>query len=69
VLKRIVEIPLDGSGSMILAEVDADEHESDAFVPATNVGEVVERFGGSVQSALDTTIRPTAMMMMGLLHG
>lgn len=63
--KRIVEIPLDDEGTVVLAELDEDEQ---AFTPATNLDKVAERFGGSVQAALDKTIKPTALLIMQKLR-
>lgn len=59
--KRIIEIPLDEE-QKILAEIDEDDYdEDDALAPVSRMSpDAIEHVAGSVQSAIDSTVAPTA---------
>jgi hypothetical protein len=48
----MVEVPLEGDGSM-LVEVELDEEEQDGMVPAAGVGEMAARATQTLQEALE----------------
>jgi hypothetical protein len=51
-MKRMVEVPLNGGGSM-LVEVELDEEEQDGMVPAARAGEMAVRATHTLQEALE----------------
>ena len=51
-MKRMVEVPLEGGGSM-LVEVELDEEEQDVMVPAARAGELAARATQTLQEALE----------------
>ena len=59
--KRIIEIPLDEE-QKIFAEIDEDDYdEDDALAPVSRMSpDAIEHVEGSVQSAIDSTVVPTA---------
>ena len=67
--KQIVQIPLDDD-RVIFAEVEADDllEQGDGLAPIASPEELVARAGGSVRSALDSVIRPTAETVFGRLQ-
>ncbi|MBA2694596.1 MAG: hypothetical protein H0U62_01800 [Actinobacteria bacterium] len=69
-MKRLVEIPLDDSGAVVIAEVEVDDDNEDGYVRAAirTPDEVADKVGGSVQSALEKMIRPTAALVMDQLR-
>jgi hypothetical protein len=48
----MVEVPLEGDGSM-LVEVELDEEEQDVMVPAARAGELAARATQTLQEALE----------------
>jgi hypothetical protein len=67
--KQVVQIPLDDE-RVVFAEVEADElFEGDGLAPIANPEELAQRAGGSVRSAMESVIAPTAETIFGRLEG
>lgn len=67
--KLIVKIPLDDE-RVVFAEVEADELlEGDGLAPIANPEELAQQAGGSVRSAMESVITPTAGTIFARLDG
>jgi hypothetical protein len=66
-MKRVVEIPLDDAGGVVLAEIDETEEDL-GFTRAATPEELLEKAGGSVRAALERVVRPTAQVVMEQLQ-
>ena len=68
-VKQIVQVPLDDE-RVVFAEVDAGWLlEGDGLAPIANPEELARRAGGSVQSAMELVIAPTAGTIFARLEG
>ena len=65
-MKRMVEVPLDDGGSM-LVEVELDEEEQDGMVPAARAGEMATKATQTLQEALEQ-VRPGAEAVVAKLR-
>ena len=65
-MKRMVEFPLQGGGSM-LVEVELDEAEQDGMVPAARPGEVAAKAKQTFEQALEQ-IKPGAEAIVARLQ-
>jgi hypothetical protein len=66
--KQVVEVPLDDQ-RVVFAEIDADGLLDDGLAPIANPEELAQRAGGSVQTAMESVITPTAETIFGRLEG
>ena len=67
--KQIVQIPLDDE-RVVFAEVDVGGLlEGEGLAPIANPEELARRAGGSVRSAMESVIAPTAETIFGRLEG
>ncbi len=57
-MKRMVDVPLEGGGSMLI-EVELDEDEQDGMVPAARAGDMAAKATQTLQEALEQ-IKPGA---------
>jgi hypothetical protein len=67
VSKHLIEIPLDESGAVVVAEVLDDDI---GMVPAgaeRGTAAIAERLGGSVEASLEKVVIPTAQLMFDRL--
>ena len=62
-MKRVIEVPLDDSGAVVLVEADDDDLDYGYDRAALSAEELLETAGGSVQSALERIIRPTTQVV------
>jgi hypothetical protein len=68
-VKQIVQVPLDDE-RVVFAEVDAGGLlEGDGLAPIANPEELARRAGGSVRSAMELVIAPTAGTIFARLEG
>jgi len=62
-MKRVIEVPLDDSGAVVLVEADDDDLDYGYDRAASSAEELLKTAGGSVQSALERIIRPTTQVV------